>query len=62
MINALHLLWIVPLSGSIGAFWMAVLAGRRLCHECEYGDCVSNEGPCNHCEHGNMYHPKEEWL
>lgn len=30
MINALHLLWIVPLSGGLGAFFMALLAG---------GDC-----------------------
>lgn len=33
MINALHLLWIVPLAGSMGAFCMALLAvnnGERI--------------------------------
>lgn len=26
MINALHLLWLVPLSGLIGAMWMVILS------------------------------------
>lgn len=26
MINALHLLWIIPLSGGLGAFFMALVA------------------------------------
>lgn len=29
MINALHLLWIVPLAGSMGAFCMALLAVNK---------------------------------
>ena len=29
MINALHLLWIVPLAGSFGAFAMAIIAGGK---------------------------------
>ena len=28
MINAYHLLWIVPVSASFGAFIMAIFAGR----------------------------------
>lgn len=27
MMNALHLLWIVPLSGGLGAFIMAIFVG-----------------------------------
>lgn len=27
MINALHLLWIIPLSGGAGVFLMAIIAG-----------------------------------
>lgn len=29
MINALHLIWIVPLSGGFGVFIMALFAGRK---------------------------------
>lgn len=29
MINALHLIWIVPVAASFGAFIMAVFAGRK---------------------------------
>lgn len=30
MINALHLLWIIPLSGAAGAFTMALVAVNNL--------------------------------
>lgn len=30
MINALHLLWIIPLSGGLGAFTMALVAVNNL--------------------------------
>ena len=29
MINALHLLWIVPLTGAVSMFLMAVFVGKR---------------------------------
>ena len=29
MMNALHLLWIIPLAGSLGAFVMALFAGSK---------------------------------
>ncbi len=29
MISALHLLWIIPVSGSVGAVMMGIIAGRR---------------------------------
>ena len=29
MINALHLIWIIPVSASFGAFVMAIFAGSK---------------------------------
>lgn len=31
--NALHLLWIIPLSASVGFFWAAVLAATKEVNE-----------------------------
>lgn len=33
MISAWHLLWIVPLSGGVGVFIMAIFAGSRVYDE-----------------------------
>lgn len=29
MMNALHLIWIIPVSASVGAFIMAIFAGSK---------------------------------
>lgn len=51
MINALHLLWIVPLAGSVGVFFMALVAAGHNSAASQPGTPACKPEHCWECAH-----------